>query len=101
MAVDAAFFTIFTISLAERPILRNVGPQTAARRMLNPSQYPFDMLYTVDDIPDLRRNVWLCRQFRQEAARRGNWKDEVFAETQIRSARRRYRNAVQWLRCSY
>ncbi len=59
------------------------------------------MQVTVDDIPDLRRNVWLCRQFRQEMTSRRDWRSEVFAETQYRSARRRYKAAINWLRCSH
>ena len=59
------------------------------------------MVYTVDDIPQLRRNVWLCRQFRQDATRRGDWHYEVFAEAQMRIAQRRYKSALRWLRCSH
>ncbi|MDR3406495.1 MAG: hypothetical protein P4L99_28685 [Chthoniobacter sp.] len=58
-------------------------------------------LITVDDIPDLRRNVLLCRQFRQEMTARCDWKSEVFAERQCLSARRRYKAAVRWLRCPH
>ncbi len=60
-----------------------------------------DMFITVDDIPDLRRNIWLCRQFRQEATSRRDWRGEIFAENQYRSARKRYKAAIQMLRCSH
>ncbi len=59
------------------------------------------MLYTVDDIPQLRRNVWICRQLRQDATRSRDWHYEIFAEGQLRLAQRRYRSAVRWLRCSH
>jgi hypothetical protein len=59
------------------------------------------MMVTVDDIPDLRRNLWLCRQFRQEMTLRRDWRSEVFAERQCRSARKRYKDAIRWLRCSH
>ncbi len=59
------------------------------------------MLVTVDDILDLRRNVLLCRQFRQEMTTRRDWRSEIFAERQCRSARQRYRAAVRLLRCPH
>lgn len=57
--------------------------------------------FTVDDIPELRQIIWLCRQFRQEASRRGDWRAEIFAERQLRTARQRYKAALSWLRCSH
>jgi hypothetical protein len=59
------------------------------------------MFISVDDIPDLRRNIWLCRQFRQEATNRRDWRGEIFAERQYRSARKRYKTAVRLLRCPH
>lgn len=59
------------------------------------------MFISVDDIPDLRKNIWLCRQFRQEATVRRDSRGEIFAERQYRSARQRYKNALRLLRCSH
>ncbi|MDR3404741.1 MAG: hypothetical protein P4L99_19715 [Chthoniobacter sp.] len=59
------------------------------------------MVYTVDDIPQLRRNIWICRQFRQDGTRRGDWHYEIFAEVQMRIAQRRYKTALRLLRCSH
>ena len=62
---------------------------------------PTAIQFTVDDIPELRQVIWLCRQFRQEASRRGDWRAEIFAERQTRTARQRYKAALRWLRCSH
>jgi len=62
---------------------------------------PPSIQFTVDDIPELRQVIWLCRQFRQEASRRGDWRAEIFAERQTRTARQRYKTALRWLRCSH
>jgi hypothetical protein len=62
---------------------------------------PPPIQFTVDDIPELRQIIWLCRQFRQEASRRGDWRAEIFAERQTRTARQRYKAALRWLRCSH
>ena len=59
------------------------------------------MNITVDDIPDLRRVIWLCREFRKDATERGDYRMEIFAESMIRSARKRYWDALARLRCAH
>jgi hypothetical protein len=59
------------------------------------------MLLTVDDIPEIRRVIWLCREFRKDATARGDYRMEIFAESMARSARKRYREALTLLRCAH
>ncbi len=41
---------------------------------------------------DLRRCIYLCRMFRKDAIRRGDWSSEIFAESQLVKARKKYRD---------
>jgi hypothetical protein len=59
------------------------------------------MLLTVDDIPDIRRVIWICREFRKDATASGDYHMEIFSESLVRSARKRYREALALLRCAH
>jgi hypothetical protein len=59
------------------------------------------MILTVDDIPEMRKLIWLCREFRKDATVRKDYHMEVFAESMTRSARTRYRTALALLRCPH
>lgn len=59
------------------------------------------MLITVDDIPDLRHVILMCRRFRQDATRAEDRRAEEECERFVVSSRARYQRALRHLRCAH
>jgi hypothetical protein len=59
------------------------------------------MLLTVDDIPDLRQMILICRRYRQEATRKKREQEEAEYAGYVRSSRARYQRALRHLRCAH